>query len=88
MLQRQSDRLSQLTLPVEIVRMLHAENVITKETLNEVKRLGGVLDDGPLRALCTTVYDDHSKLQIFASILLKFEQIVKIGKDILKDYCK
>ena len=88
MLQKHSDRISPLTLPVEIVQMLYTERVISKETLDEVNRLGGVLGDGPLRGLCTTVYDDPNKLKLFASILLKSEQTILIGKDILKEFGK
>ena len=54
MLHKHTDRLTSLTLSVEIVQMLHAERVISKETLDEVNRSGGVLEDGPLKALCTT----------------------------------
>ena len=86
MLQKHTDRFSPLTLPVEIVNMLYTERVISKETLDEVNRLGGVLGDGPLRALCTTVCEEPNKLKIFASILLKSEQTVVIAKDILKEY--
>ena len=81
-----TDRFLPLTLPVEIVNMLYTERVISKETLDEVNRLGGVLGDGPLRALCTTVYEEPNKLKIFASVLLKSEQTVVIAKDILKEY--
>ena len=88
MLQKHSDRILPLTLPVEIVQMLYTERVISKETLDEVNRLGGVLGDGPLRALCTTVYEDPSKLKLFASVLLKSEQTVLIGQDILKEFGK
>ena len=88
MLQKHSDRISPLILPVEIVQMLYTEKVISKETLDEVNRLGGVLGDGPLRALCTTVYEDPSKLKLFASVLLKSEQTIPIAKDILKEYGK
>ena len=88
MLQKHSDRISPLTLPVEIVQMLFKEKVISKETLDEVSRLGGVLGDGPLRALCTTVYGDPNKLKVFASVLLKSEETVLIGQDILKEYGK
>ena len=88
MLQKHSDRISPLTLPVEIVQMLYTERVISKETLDEVNGLGGVLGDGPLRALCTTVSKDPGKLKLFASILLKSEQTVPVAKDILKDYGK
>ena len=88
MLQKHSDKISPLTLPVEIIQMLYTERVISKETLDEVNRLGGVLGDGPLRALCTTMYEDPGKLKLFASVLLKSEQTVPIAKDILKEYCK
>ena len=88
MLQKHSDRISPLTLPVEIVQMLFKEKVISKETLDEISRLGGVLGDGPLRALCTTVYGDPNKLKVFASVLLKSEETVLIGQDILKEYGK
>ena len=60
-----SDRILPLTLPVEIVQMLYTERVISKETLDEINRLGGVLGDSPLRALCTTVSEDPGKLKMF-----------------------
>ena len=88
MLQKHSDRILPLTLPVEIVQMLYTERVISKETLDEVNRLGGVLGDGPLRALHTTVSEDPSKLKLFASVLLKSEQTILIGQDILKEFGK
>ena len=68
--------------------MLYTERVISKETLDEVNRLGGVLGDGPLRALCTTVSENPGKLKSFASVLLKSEQTVLIGQDILKEFGK
>ena len=68
--------------------MLYAENVISKETLDEVNRLGGVLRDGPLRTLCATVYEDPNKLKILAGVLLKSKQTVLIAQDLLKDYSK
>ena len=88
MLQKHSHRISPLTLPVEIVQMLFKEKVISKETLDEVNKLGSVLGDGPLKALCTTVYENPDKLEAFASILLKSKQTVLIGQDILKEYGK
>ena len=88
MLQKHTDRLSPLTLPVEIVQMLNTERVISKETLDEVNRLGGVLGDGPLKTLSTAVSEDPSKLKLFASVLLKSEQTVQIAQDLLKDYSK
>ena len=88
MLQKHSDTISSLTLPVNIVQMLYTEGVISKETLDEANRLGGVLGDGPLRALCTTMYKEPNKLKVLASILLKSEQTVPVAKDILKEYRK
>ena len=88
MLQKHTDKLSSLTLPVEVVQMLYTEKVISKETLDKVNRLGGVLGDGPLRALFTTVYKDPNKLKKFASILLKSEEVVQIAQDILQEYSK
>ena len=88
MLQQHTDRLSPLILPVEIVQMLYEERVISKETLDEVNRLGSVLGEGPLRALCTTVSKDPNILKVFASVLLKSEETVQIAKDILKEYGK
>ena len=76
------------SLPMEIVQMLYTENIISKETLNEINTLRGVLSDGPLRALCTTVYEDPGKLKIFASILMKSEQTVSIAKNVFTDYGK
>ena len=87
-LQKYDDRLSSLILPMEVVQMLYAERVISKETLDEVNKLGGVIGEGPLRTLCTTVYEDPNKLKIFASVLLKSEQTVVIAKSILKEYSK
>ena len=88
MLHKHTDRLSSLTLPMEIVQMLHAEKVISKETLDEVNRSGGVLGEGPLKALRTTVYEEPNKLKKFASILLKSEEVVQIAQDILQEYSK
>ena len=88
MLHTHTDRFSSLTLPMEIVQMLHAEKVISKETLDKVNRSGGVLGEGPLKALCTTVYEEPNKLKKFASILLKSEEVVQIAQDILQEYSK
>ena len=88
MLQQHTDRLLPLILPMKIVQMLYEERVISKETLDEVNRLGSVLGEGPLRALCTTVSKDQNILKVFASVLLKSEETVQIAKDILKEYGK
>ena len=88
MLQKHSDRILPLTLPVEIVQMLYTERVISKETLDEVNRLGGILGEGILQALHTTVSEDPNKLKLLASILLNSEQTVLTGQDILKEFGK
>ena len=88
MVHKHTDRLSSLTLPVEIVQMLHAERVISKEMLDEVNRLGGVLGEGPLKALCTIVHEEPNKLKKFTSILLKSEEAVQIAQDMLQEYSK
>ena len=87
-LQKHSDRVSLHPLSDEIVQMLYKEKVISKETLDEVNRLGGVLGDSPLRALYTTVYEDRKKLATFATVLMKSEQTVPVANDILKEYGK
>ena len=87
-LQKFSGRLSSLSLPVDVVQTLYKEKVIPKETLDEVIGLGCVLGDGPLRTLCTTVYEDPNMLAIFANVLLMSEQAVPVAKDILKEYSK
>ena len=75
MLQKNSDRLSPLLLPVKIVQMLYTERVISKKTLYEANRLESVLGDGPSRALCSTVSKESNKLKTLATILIKSEQI-------------
>ena len=87
-LQKFSGRLSSLSLPVDVVQTLYKEKVIPKETLDEVIGLGGVLGDGPLRTLYTTVSEDPNMLAIFANVLLMSEQAVPVAKDILKEYSK
>ena len=86
MSQKHSERISPFTLTREIVQMLYTERVISKEMLDEVNRLGGILGDCQLRAIHTTVSKDPSKLKVFASILLKSEQTVPIAKELLKEY--
>ena len=87
-MQDYSEILSQLVLSVEIVHMLYTEEVITEETCDEVKKLGGCLSGGPLTALFSTVSEDPKKLSVFATVLLQSEDTVCVGKDILKEYGK
>ena len=67
---------------------LHAEKVVSKETSDEVNRLGSVLGEGPLTVLCTVVSKDLNILKVFTSVLLKSEGTVQVTKDILKVYGK
>ena len=84
-LQKYSDRLSQVAVPFEL---LYTEGVITRDTSEEIEMLGGYLINGPLRSLCKSVYKDHAVLKRFASILLKSEDTVSLAQDILNDYSK
>ena len=87
-LQKHSESLSRLILPVEVVQMLYTEKIISKETLEELIRSGGSLTNGPLRALSSTISEDQSKLRVFACVLLKSENTIHVGKNILKEYGK
>ena len=80
-LQKFSERLSQVTLPVE---MLYTEGVISDEIFDEVQRS----NISPLRALSGTVSDNPNQLRTFSTILLRSEDTVQIGQEILKEYGK
>ena len=80
-LQNFSERLSQVTLPVE---MLYTEGVISDETFDEVQRS----NISPLRALSGIVSDNPNQLRTFSTILLQSEDTVQIGQEILKEYGK
>ena len=73
---------------MEVVQMLWKEEVISKETLHDMNKSGGVLGEFQLKALCTTVQEDSHKLIVFASVLLKLEETVVVAIDILKEYSK
>ena len=80
-MQNFSERLSQVTLPVE---MLYTEGVISDETFDEVQRS----NISPLRALSGIVSDNPNQLRTFSTILLQSEDTVQIGQEILKEYGK
>ena len=84
-LQKYSDRLSQVAVPFEL---LYTEGVITREASEEIEMLGGYLINGPLRSLRNAVYKDRDVLKRFASILLKSEDTVSLAQDILNDYSR
>ena len=73
---------------MEVVHTLYTEEVISKETYDEIEQTGGLLTDDSLRALSSTVSKDPSLLKTFASVLLKSEETVRVAKDTLKDYGK
>ena len=87
-LHKYSESLSNLVLPSEIVQTLYTEGVFSKEIFDEVKKVGGSLSGGPLRALSNTVSENFSQLQVFATILLQSEDTVCIANNILKEYGK
>ena len=71
---------------MKVVQTLYTEEVISKETFDEVQRSRGSITDGPLRALCCTVSEDPNNLRVLASILLQSEDTVHTGNVILKEY--
>ena len=87
-LQKYSPRLSKLVLPVKIVQTLHTEEIISNETFNEVKNSGGLLTEGPLRALSNSVTEDPNQLREFGTVLLQSKDTVRVGQDILREYGK
>ena len=88
MLQKHLDKLSKVQFPMQIFHTLLMESVITKQTFDEVNRSGDVLVEESFLALCNMVSEDHNKIKVFGSVLLKFEQTVLIAKDILEEYGK
>ena len=87
-LRTHSEKLHQHVLSVDAIHMLYTERVISKDTLCEVKRLGGRIDGVPLIALREAVSKNPKHLRVFTSILLRSTQSVPIAKDILKHYGK
>ena len=81
-LQKHSECLSQVVLSVEVVQMSYTENVISRETYDDVERLGGLL---ATRVLQSSISEDVNKLRMYASILLHSKKTVTIGQNILQD---
>ena len=71
---------------MSVIQTLYTEGVVSKETFDEMKRSGGQLTAGPLRALSDTVSEDPNMLRVFGSVLLQSEDTVHVGQDILKEY--
>ena len=88
MLQKHLDTLSKVQFPMQIFHILYMERVISKQTFDEANKSGDVVIEDCFCALCDVVSEDHNKIKVVGSVLLKFEQTVLIAKDILKEYGK
>ena len=88
MLQKHLDRLSNVQFPMQIFHILYMERVISKQTFDEANKSEDVVIEDCFCALCDVVSEDHTKIKVVGSVLLKFEQTVLIAKDILKEYSK
>ena len=71
---------------MEVVHTLYTEDVISKETFDDVKRSGGLLTGDTLKTLSDTVSKHPSQLETFGAVLLQSEETVGIGKNTLKDF--
>ena len=85
MLKKCRDQLLSIPLSKEVTQKLYNEEIISKETSNEVTKFGGSLADVFLRALCSTVSEGPYLVQKFASILLESEDTVCVARDILNE---
>ena len=61
---------------MKTVHLLFSEKIISKETLVDVTKLGGVLHDESLRALSTTVCRKPNSLKTFGTVLTEFKIVV------------
>lgn len=86
LLQCNSGRLSRAVLPRDAIQLLFKEEVISKETADEVESCGGVLVGDSLRAIYATVAEDHNKLKILASVLLKCVDTESLANELLQEY--
>lgn len=86
LLQHYSDRLSRVTFSDEILNRLCIEKVITPETQTLIKDCSGLLVSSSLQALCATVSEDHNKLRIFASVLMKSGMDIALAKELINHY--
>ena len=66
--------------------MLCTEGVISKETFDEIHRSGGLLTDGPLKALSCTVSENPDKLRVITAVLQTSEETIHLGKEMFKEY--
>ena len=87
-LQKHSEKLSQLSVSMEVAHRLYTEDVTSKVTLDQIEKSGGLLAGDPLHALSNKVTESPNKLRIFASVLLQSEDTAHLANDILKEYGK
>ena len=87
-LQKHSEKLSQLSVSMEVAHRLYTEDVISKVTLDQIEKSGGLLAGDPLHALSNKVTESPNKLRVFASVLLQSKDTVDVANDILKEYGK
>lgn len=81
-------RLIQVSLPMELVDLLHKEGLICKQVSDELKNNGGYLTNYALRSLYSSVYKDCSNLKILASILSRSAGTISLATAITDDYSK
>ena len=87
-LQKHSEKLSQLSVSMKVSHTLYTEEVISKVTLYQIEESGGLLANGTLGALSKTITESPNKLRVFVSVLLQSEDLdtVHVANDILKEY--
>ena len=78
-LQKHSDSLLELVLPVTVVQRLY-------DSFDEFK--GESLSSDSLRAFRSIVYKSPNKLRVLARILLNSENTAYVGRNILREYGK
>ena len=87
-LERHSESLSQHVLPMEVIQMSYTEEVVSKETFDELERSRGFLTDGALKALSSVVYEDSNKLRVLCTVLQQSEETIRVATDMLREYAK
>lgn len=87
-LQKHSEKLSQLSVSMKVSHTLYTEEVISKVTLHQIEESGGLLANDTLGALSKTITESPNKLRVFVSVLLQSEDLdtVHVANDILKEY--
>ena len=79
----------ELVKPISIGRLLHTENVISKEALESIKSTPqSARRQSLFTAIQNAVYVNPLHLETFGNALCKFTENVPLGTDILKDYSK